>query len=71
MRISIALVVIAAAIAGCSNDDTSTSSVKQNDPAPQVETDPTPDTGTGGDMQSVTPGGTVNRAPSQPPHPAQ
>ncbi|SMH53959.1 hypothetical protein [Mesorhizobium australicum] len=71
MRISIALVVIAAAIAGCSNDDTSTSSVKQNDPAPRVETDPTPDTGTGGDMQSATPGGTVNRAPDQPPQPAQ
>ncbi len=73
MRIHIALFVIAAAMAGCSNDDTSTSSVR--DAAPQIEADPTPDTGTGGDMQQATPDGTVNGAPGQTrpaqPSPAQ
>ncbi len=65
MRIHIALFIIATAMAGCSNDDTSTSSVRQDDAAPQVEADPTPDTGTGGDTQA-TPDGTANGAPDQP-----
>lgn len=52
-------------LAGCNNESnvdktTATSTVNK---APQVDADPTPDTGTGGSQQNATPDGTINGAP--------
>lgn len=66
MKTHIATLLIAASLlAGCS-DNTSTQSVGGNDQAPQVDADPTPDTGTGGPTQTVSPDSTINSAPGQP-----
>ena len=71
MRIHLPILAAAAALAlaGCSDggrDNQTTSSVEKVDRAPQVDTDPTPDTGTGGASQTVSPDSTVNGAPDQP-----
>jgi hypothetical protein len=64
-RQTLAILSVVAMLAACSDADQNptSSSVEK---APQVDTDPTPDTGTGGESQSVSPDGTVNGAPPPP-----
>lgn len=67
MKIRLAMLAVTAALlAGCGNDDASTSSIERTDTAPQIDADPTPQTGTGGPSETTAPAGTVNGAPGQP-----
>ena len=64
-KLSFIVAATALLLAACSDTDTNTtSSVEQRDTAPQIDADPTPDTGTGGESQA-TPDGTTNGAPGQ------
>lgn len=70
-NLSFIVAATALMLAACSDTDTNTtSSVEHRDTAPQIDADPTPQTGTGGASQTNSLDGTVNGAPGQP-RPAQ
>jgi len=52
---------------GCSQEDPVKAPSTETDPTAQVDTDPTPDTGTGGPSQSANPDSTTNGAPGAKP----
>lgn len=52
-----------ALLVGCSQSEEDIQRTKQPDPAPQIDADPTPQTGTGGESQTNNPDGTVNGVP--------
>jgi hypothetical protein len=63
-----ALLCAAALSAGCSDNPSPDASEAANtlpeNRTPQIDADPTPDTGTGGESQTRAPDGTVNGAPA-------
>lgn len=64
-RTMFAALLAAGLAAGCSDSQDATTSSTEPDPAPRVDTDPTPPSGTGGGTEAVSPDGTSNGAPTQ------
>lgn len=54
-------------LAACSDTDSTTTRSTEPDPTARVDTDPTPDTGTGGPAQYSTPDKTLNGSPGAAP----
>lgn len=61
----LAALLAAGLLAGCSDSQDETTSSTVPDPAPRVDTDPTPPSGTGGETQAIAPDGTSNGVPTQ------
>ena len=68
LMVCLALLFAVGILANCSDNSSPDASQDANSQpenrAPQVDADPTPDTGTGGESQSTSPDGTVNSAPA-------
>jgi hypothetical protein len=62
--LAVCVVVIASS---CSQEDATKAPSSETDPAVQIDTDPTPQTGSGGPSQASSPDATVNGAPGAEP----
>jgi hypothetical protein len=64
MKIDILAIGLLAMLAGCGETDPNAPGSQEPVPAPEVDTDPTPDTGRGGQQQTDAPATTTNSAPA-------
>ena len=64
MKIDILAIGLLAMLAGCGESDPNAPGSQEPVPAPEVEADPTPQTGTGGQQQTDAPATTTNGAPA-------
>jgi hypothetical protein len=63
MKRLVCLTFLILGLAACSDSEPNATSSTQVDPNPQLDADPTPDSGTGGETEAATPDATVNGAP--------
>jgi hypothetical protein len=64
MKSAIPAIVLLAMLAACGEPDPNAPGSEEPVPAPGVDTDPTPDTGRGGQQQTTSPDATTNSAPT-------
>jgi hypothetical protein len=64
MKIDILAIGLLAMLAGCGETDPNAPGSQEPVPAPEVDADPTPDTGRGGQQQTDAPATTTNSTPA-------
>lgn len=64
MKIDILAIGLLAMLAGCGESDSNAPGSQEPVPAPEVDADPTPQTGTGGPRQGAIPEAPANGAPT-------
>jgi hypothetical protein len=64
MKIDILAIGLLAMLAGCGETDPNAAGSQEPVPAPEVDADPTPQTGTGGQQQGATPEAPADNAPA-------
>jgi hypothetical protein len=64
MKIDLLAIGLLAMLAGCGETDPNAPGSQEAVPAPEVDADPTPQTGTGGPQQGATPNAPAENAPA-------
>jgi hypothetical protein len=64
MKIDILAIGLLTMLAACGEPDPNAPGSEDPVPAPEVDADPTPDTGRGGQQQTTSPDATTNSAPA-------